>query len=328
MKSIFDKIEQSYLIRQLPQATVFLNKRLQIIHASDSWAKEFGLDKTEIPGKSLPSLFEEVADDVKELVKDCLSGKKSITTIKRHIDSHENERWYQWQCKPWYDENENIIGTILQHDNITNRIKNELVLEKQKSLLEESSEMHQMGYWEYNALSSAMQWTSITLKIHEVGNGFKPTLDNFTDFYAEGHSKNTISMALYEAIEKFRPWNERLELITAKGRKRWVQSIGRPIVRNNEFIGLVGTIKDVTQEVENEKRSRQNEQLLKTMIDHLPINVYIKDKESRKILVNKAECDFLGVKDPEELLGKNDFDLYDTEAARADREEDLYVMKN
>jgi PAS domain S-box-containing protein len=54
--------------------------------------------------------------------------------------------------------------------------------------------------------------------------------------------------------------------------------------------------------------------------------VYIKDRESKKILVNKAECHYLGVKDATEILGKDDFDLYDDEIAQISREEDLKVI--
>jgi signal transduction histidine kinase len=44
--------------------------------------------------------------------------------------------------------------------------------------------------------------------------------------------------------------------------------------------------------------------------------------------VNKSECSYLGVSDPDELLGKSDFDLYDKEIAQISREEDLIVMNS
>ncbi|CAN0600067.1 unnamed protein product, partial [Ectocarpus sp. 12 AP-2014] len=69
-----------------------------------------------------------------------------------------------------------------------------------------------------------------------------------------------------------------------------------------------------------------NEKLLRTLIDNLPVNVYIKDTESRKVLINKAECEYLGVKDPKEVIGKNDFDLYPFKTAEKIRAEDLKVM--
>ena len=60
----------------------------------------------------------------------------------------------------------------------------------------------------------------------------------------------------------------------------------------------------------------------------MPLNVYVKDADSRKLLVNRSECDYLGVADEKELLGKSDFDLYDKEIAQMLRDEDLEVIKS
>ncbi|MEN1785776.1 MAG: ATP-binding protein, partial [Bacteroidota bacterium] len=58
-----------------------------------------------------------------------------------------------------------------------------------------------------------------------------------------------------------------------------------------------------------------------------PLNVYIKDKDSKKVLVNRQECDYLEVEHPSDLVGRTDFDLYEYEVAKISREEDLQVMK-
>ncbi len=71
---------------------------------------------------------------------------------------------------------------------------------------------------------------------------------------------------------------------------------------------------------------RENEQLLQTLIDNLPLNVYIKDLQLRKILVNKSESRFLGTNNSAELLGKSDFEIYGKEMAEIFREEDLNVI--
>jgi PAS domain S-box-containing protein len=62
-------------------------------------------------------------------------------------------------------------------------------------------------------------------------------------------------------------------------------------------------------------------------VDNLPLNVYIKDLESRKILVNRCEWEFLGAKSASEVLGKDDLDFQQSVAAKQSREEDLYVLQ-
>ena len=134
-------------------------------------------------------------------------------------------------------------------------------------------------------------------------------------------------MALYEAQNKGKAWsNLKLQIITAAGKEKWVMGGGKPIYNPGEMVGLIGTFQDIHEQVEANIKTIDNEKLLRTLIDNLPVNVYIKDTESRKVLINKAECEYLGVKDPKEIIGKNDFDLYPLKAAEKIREEDLKVM--
>ncbi|WP_422083934.1 PAS domain-containing protein [Ulvibacterium sp.] len=321
-------LSSNYLIKQLPKATVFLDKRLRVVHASDSWVDYFDFSNDTVLGKNISELFSEISKDWKTVLNNCLKGKPSNVGIERYMDNENREKWFEWSNIPWYDENENIIGVIIQTDDVTTRIQNELKLEKLEVLLREKSEIAKIGSWEYDILNDEITWSDMTKTIHEVPMNYKPTIEKGIDFYKQGYSRNTISMAVNKAMENGTPWNEKLQIITAKGNEKWVIAAGKPIYKNEKLIGLIGTFQDVNDQVLSQTKTKENEHLLKTLIDHLPLNVFIKDKESRKVLVNKAECDYLGVKDPEEVLGKTDYDFYDEETANITREDDLHVMNS
>ena len=55
--------------------------------------------------------------------------------------------------------------------------------------------------------------------------------------------------------------------------------------------------------------------LLRTLIDSLPEQVYVKDAEGRYVLNNLAHVRALGAASPEEVTGKSDFDFYPKELA-------------
>ncbi len=67
--------------------------------------------------------------------------------------------------------------------------------------------------------------------------------------------------------------------------------------------------------------------LLRTMIDNIPDGIYVKDKESRKMLVNPTDVRHLGYKSEEEALGKNDFDIYPKELAEGFYADDQKVIQ-
>ena len=68
--------------------------------------------------------------------------------------------------------------------------------------------------------------------------------------------------------------------------------------------------------------------LLRTMIDHLPASVFIKDLESRFVMVNASAARRIGVANPEDQIGKDDFSFLPPEIARARRDDDLWVLNS
>lgn len=316
----------NYLIRQLPTATAYVNKKFEVVFASDKWVAYHEMDTSTVFGKRIDTLFTKLSDQQEKILRDCLKGESHEVQVDYNVNIASGHKWFEWTCNPWYDERENIIGLIIQMEDITELKLNEDTLFKTQSLLSAISEISKIGSWEYDSINDNLQWCEMTRKIHQVSEDFVPTIENALDFFKDGYNKNTISMIVHEAMEKGSAWSEKLQLITAKGNEVWVQAAGMPVFNDGKLIGLTGTLQNIDHQIQSEAKTKENEQLLRTLIDNLPLNVFIKDTESRKILVNKAECDYLGVANPEELLGKSDFDLYDKEVAQISRDEDIKIM--
>jgi len=75
------------------------------------------------------------------------------------------------------------------------------------------------------------------------------------------------------------------------------------------------------EEAERGKRAAEDlakeRRLTRALIDSLPDYIYVKDAGSRFVLANRAVAALMGVKNPEDLLGKTDFDFYPKEVATA-----------
>ncbi|WP_265243650.1 PAS domain-containing protein [Muriicola sp. Z0-33] len=317
----------NYLIKQLPKSTVFLDTKLNVVYASDSLVQEFNLPKSTILGLPISELFDTSDLEWSASMKACLEGLNQEKEIQQITDCTNCTIWVEYIMIPWYDQSENVIGIILQLEDVSNRILRELEQDKLKMHLREKSEIANIGSWEYDHETQKLSWCNTTKKIHEVADDYQPNIDKAILFYKEGYSRNTISLALFKALENKQAWNEKLQLITASGKEIWVNAAGKPLFQNGIYKGLIGTFQDITDYVMSETKTKESEHLLRTVIDSLPLNVYIKDLDSKKVLVNKSECDYLGVDDPKELLGKSDFDLYDKDMAQISRDEDLEVME-
>ena len=59
----------------------------------------------------------------------------------------------------------------------------------------------------------------------------------------------------------------------------------------------------------------EERRLLRLLIDNVPDYIYVKDSESRFVIVNRTVAELVGAQGPEELLGKSDFDFFPREIA-------------
>ncbi len=75
------------------------------------------------------------------------------------------------------------------------------------------------------------------------------------------------------------------------------------------------------------KGLKLDKNLLNSLLKHIPENIYFKDRESRFVRISHAFAKYMGVKDPDEIIGKTDFDLFGEEHARPAFEDEQKIMK-
>jgi PAS domain S-box-containing protein len=319
------KNSDNYLIKQLPKATAYVNVDLSIAHISDSWLSDFDFSIKDLEKINILELFPSLNSKWKQDIDYAFLGFKNIPKTDKYNDHDTKTCWLEWTILPWYNEEENIIGAIVQIEDVTKNFLLKQKLEKLEILVTVKSQIAKIGSWEYNAITDELHWSDMTKEIHEVTNTYIPTIDNALGFYKPGNSQSKITSYLDKSLKDGTHWNDKFQIITAKGTEKWVIATGKPLFEDEKFVGIIGTFQDITEDIKAQQKTKENEYLLRTLIDHLPLNVFVKDLESKKILVNQSECDYLNLTS-EELIGKNDFDLYDKDIAQISRDEDLKIL--
>jgi PAS domain S-box-containing protein len=79
---------------------------------------------------------------------------------------------------------------------------------------------------------------------------------------------------------------------------------------------FISQIEDITERKAAEIALADERDLLRTLMNHLPDAIYVKDKASRFLRLNPAAARTLGIQDPTEALGKTDFDFFPEHLAR------------
>ena len=98
------------------------------------------------------------------------------------------------------------------------------------------------------------------------------------------------------------------------------------IRKDNELDNFVLVIRDISDRKQAEIKLSREHELLQTLMDSIPDSIYFKDTENRFVKVNKAKAAHSDV-NPEEMIGKTDFDFLPPEQARKAFEDDEEVMR-
>ena len=75
-------------------------------------------------------------------------------------------------------------------------------------------------------------------------------------------------------------------------------------------------------------RAQVERSWLRTMIDQVPDYLYIKDRDARFVIANRAVAADLGHGDPNTLIGKSDLDVHPPQLARRYYEDDMGVIRS
>ncbi|MDF1812815.1 MAG: response regulator [Verrucomicrobiales bacterium] len=87
--------------------------------------------------------------------------------------------------------------------------------------------------------------------------------------------------------------------------------------RSGNVIGMVGVSRDISREKRDLEELERTRRFLETVVNNLPIMVFIKDAdELRFLLYNKAGEELTGYS-KEDVAGKNDFDMFPREEAES-----------
>ena len=91
--------------------------------------------------------------------------------------------------------------------------------------------------------------------------------------------------------------------------------------------GVTFTVLDITDRKRMENRLRESRQLLRDILDTVPVRVFWKDRDSRYLGCNIPFAHDAGMEKPGDLIGKSDYELGWKEQAQAHVADDQQVME-
>lgn len=123
-------------------------------------------------------------------------------------------------------------------------------------LLQMTGEMAKVGGWEFDAESGRGHWTKEVAMIHDLDPVLETNVQTGLRFYS-GESRERIEKAVTEAVERGVPYDLELEMVSAAGNRKWIRTMGIPVMEGEKVKKVRGIFQDITM------RKRAEEELAK-----------------------------------------------------------------
>ena len=138
-----------------------------------------------------------------------------------------------------------VIGLVgISHD-ITERKQAEERLREQEELLSTMSRMTHAGGWSFDPATGRGTWTRECASIHGLPEDAPIDAQKGIEFVCEEY-RDSIRAAIRDAVEHARPYDLELEIAPATGGRKWVRTIGAPVVRGGVVVQLHGAMQDIS----------------------------------------------------------------------------------
>ncbi|HPS54881.1 MAG TPA: PAS domain S-box protein, partial [Sedimentisphaerales bacterium] len=302
------------------------------IVANQRFADLFNIPKSIMEDEDGTKLLAHIVD----LVKYPEKFIERVTYLYNHHDEvgrdeieFKNEMVIDRYSAPVLGKDGQYYGRIWTFRDITERKRAEEEINFVKTKLELALQSSQMGVWQYNIVENKRNYDNQACALL----GINPATFGGTpgEFFSAVHpdDREMVKAALKLTIEHDTPYeieyrtvwpDESIHYISARGKLRCDDN-GNPQAIN-------GIIWDITERKQVEEEIKNSQALLQRIINILPVRVFWKDKNLRFLGCNEILAKDAGKNKPEDMIGKDDFQMNWKEQAENYRNDDQSVMES
>ena len=203
------------------------------------------------------------------------------------------------------------LGTV---EDVTEQVRRRRRAELDARLLQMASSVAHVGGWAYDVAQGRVTWSDEVCRIHEVPAGTTPTVEEAIDYFVP-ESRARLSRLVDACLRAGTPYDEELELVTARGRAVWVRSIGEAVRedgrerghegghKRGRVTGLQGAFQDISDKRRAEQQTADIAGRLSSTLESITDAFYTLDREWRFTYLNR-EAERLFKRPRAQLLGK------------------------
>jgi diguanylate cyclase (GGDEF)-like protein/PAS domain S-box-containing protein len=218
-------------------------------------------------------------------------------------------------------------GRIWCFKDITERFHAEAELKATKERYDFATKVGKVGTWDWSPITGRLFWSDETFRLMGYAPGsITPSYELYLGLVHPA-DRELLNESVQAALQKKKPYALDCRIVLGNGTEIVCHVTGKVAFDENEQPArMLGTIQDITERKRVELALADSRNLLKTIIDTSPMRVFWKDLDLRFLGCNPAFAKDAGKSSPEELLGKDDFEMSWSAQAELYRADDQQVM--
>jgi diguanylate cyclase (GGDEF)-like protein/PAS domain S-box-containing protein len=205
----------------------------------------------------------------KNIQKHCDDPSHPYDQIVRYTHKSGHVVWIRSRGVALRNKDGKAIRIVGSHVDVSELKKQTIALQKRSQTFEELENTANIGTWDVDFEKNTLWWSRQTKRIHEVPDDYEPNIATGINFYKEGESRRIISEVFERSVQQGIPYDEELELVTAKGHTIWVRAIGRPELIKSKCIRIFGVFQDITSSKRLKMELAKQHELLRVTLQSI-----------------------------------------------------------
>jgi two-component system cell cycle sensor histidine kinase/response regulator CckA len=227
-------------------------------------------------------------------------GHPSTGFENRYRCKDGSYRWLSWSVHPLAASRQ-VFGVARD---VTERRVVQEALARNEALLRMATQVSRLGAWQVELPSRALTWSDEVRAIHETDPGFTPAVDDGLNYYAPEFQQR-IREVFAACVEHGTAYDEELQIITARGRRVWVRTLGEAVRDEaGNIVRVQGAFQDISQQKQTELEIRRAAERLETTLESITDAFLTMDRDWCFTYLNR-EAERLLRRPRAELQGRN-----------------------
>lgn len=284
-----------------------------ILYGNEQLGRTFGLSVAKLIGQQTPDFYYDPADRTDLLSTLRRDGR--LDDYELHVKKADGTPfWVLVSMQPLVFAGQPAM--LAAFYDVTERKQVEESLRRSQEQLSEALKTAQLANWEFDVATQMFtfndQFYFLLRTTAEQEGGYLMPAMHYAQKFVYPDDAYLVGTEIQKALETTDPnYSTQIEhrIIRADGSEGYIAVRFRVIKdEQGRTIRTVGANQDITGRKRAEETLRQNEALLRTVIDSTPDWIFIKDQNHRYRLVNQSYANSMHLL-PEDFVGKNDLEI-------------------